>query len=164
MNIGDAAARSGLSAKMIRYYEQVGLIVPASRTAAGYRDYTPRDVHMLRFIARARDLGFSIADITALLDLWRDEARRSADVKALAQARIGDMRRKIAQLQDMADTLETLVDSCAGDDRADCPILKELEAPDGERSHSYRYKQSGASSALRGRLPRDNLKQGQSIV
>lgn len=134
MNIGDAAARSGISAKMLRYYEQIGLILPASRTAAGYRDYTPRDVHMLRFIARARDLGFSIADIIALLNLWRNKGRRSADVKALAQARIEDMRRKIAQLQDMADTLETLVDSCAGDDRADCPILKELGAPDEERS------------------------------
>ncbi len=89
---------------------------------------------MLRFIARARDLGFSIADIIALLNLWRNKGRRSADVKALAQARIEDMRRKIAQLQDMADTLETLVDSCAGDDRADCPILKELGAPDEERS------------------------------
>jgi MerR family gold-responsive transcriptional activator of gol and ges genes len=164
MNIGDAAARSGLSAKMIRYYEQIGLIVPASRTAAGYRDYAPRDVHMLRFIARARDLGFSIADITALLDLWRNEGRRSADVKALAQARIEDMRRKIAQLQDMADTLETLVDSCAGDDRADCPILKELEAPIVETHHASSAKRSSVSLAPRGRLPRDNLKQGQSNV
>ena len=130
MNIGDAANRSGVSAKMIRYYERIGLIPTASRTASGYREYEPRDVHMLRFIARARDLGFSVAEITELLDLWRDKDRRSADVKALAQARIRDLRHKIAHLQDMADTLEELANACAGNERPNCPILQRLETLD----------------------------------
>ncbi|MEQ3644839.1 MAG: Cu(I)-responsive transcriptional regulator [Paracoccus sp. (in: a-proteobacteria)] len=130
MNIGDAANRSGVSAKMIRYYERIGLIPTASRTASGYREYEPRDVHMLRFIARARDLGFSVAEITELLDLWRDKDRRSADVKALAQARVRDLRHKIAHLQDMADTLEELANACAGNDRPNCPILQRLETLD----------------------------------
>lgn len=130
MNIGDAASRSGVSAKMIRYYERIGLIPTASRTASGYREYEPRDVHMLRFIARARDLGFSVAEITELLDLWRDKDRRSADVKALAQARIRDLRHKIAHLQDMADTLEELANACAGNERPNCPILQRLETLD----------------------------------
>ncbi|WP_347918578.1 Cu(I)-responsive transcriptional regulator [Paracoccus marcusii] len=130
MNIGDAASRSGVSAKMIRYYERIGLIPTASRTASGYREYEPRDVHMLRFIARARDLGFSVAEITGLLDLWRDKDRRSADVKALAQARVRDLRHKIAHLQDMADTLEELANACAGNERPNCPILQRLETLD----------------------------------
>ena len=130
MNIGDAANRSGVSAKMIRYYERIGLIPTASRTASGYREYEPRDVHMLRFIARARDLGFSVAEITELLDLWRDKDRRSADVKALAQARVRDLRHKIAHLQDMADTLEDLANACAGNERPNCPILQRLETLD----------------------------------
>lgn len=130
MNIGDAANRSGVSAKMIRYYERIGLIPTASRTASGYREYEPRDVHMLRFIARARDLGFSVAEITELLDLWRDKDRRSADVKALAQERVRDLRHKIAHLQDMADTLEELANACAGNERPNCPILQRLETLD----------------------------------
>ena len=130
MNIGDAANRSGVSAKMIRYYERIGLIPTASRTASGYREYEPRDVHMLRFIARARDLGFSVAEITERLDLWRDKDRRSADVKALAQARVRDLRHKIAHLQDMADTLEELANACAGNERPNCPILQRLETLD----------------------------------
>ena len=129
MNIGDASARSGVSAKMIRYYEQIGLIPAARRTASGYRDYVEADIHMLRFIARARDLGFPVAEIKDLLDLWRDTGRRSADVKALAQARVHDLRQKIAHLQEMAETLEDLARSCAGNDRPDCPILRSLEAP-----------------------------------
>ena len=127
MNIGDASALSGVSAKMIRYYEQTGLIPLAARTASGYRNYADADVHMLRFIARSRDLGFPISEITDLLDLWRNTDRRSADVKALAQARVQDLRHKITHLADMADTLETLVRSCAGDERPDCPILHNLE-------------------------------------
>lgn len=130
MNIGDAASRSGVSAKMIRYYERIGLIPTASRTASGYREYEPRDVHMLRFIARARDLGFSVVEITELLDLWRDKDRRSADVKALAQARVRDLRHKIAHLQDMADTLEELANACAGNERPNCPILQRLDTLD----------------------------------
>ncbi len=134
MNIGNAANRSGVSAKMIRYYEQIGLIPNARRTTSGYREYEPRDVHMLRFIARARDLGFSIAEITELLDLWRDMDRRSADVKALAQARVRDLRHKIAHLQDMADTLEDLANACAGNERPSCPILQRLETPNNDEN------------------------------
>lgn len=128
MNIGDAAKASGVSAKMIRYYEETGLIPPAGRTASGYRVYSSQDVHMLRFIRRARDLGFSVDGISELLGLWRDQSRQSADVKRLALAHVADLRRKIAELEDMASTLETLVHACHGNDRPDCPILSELEA------------------------------------
>ncbi|MEG1452204.1 Cu(I)-responsive transcriptional regulator [Brevundimonas sp.] len=127
MNIGDAARASGVSAKMIRYYEQTDLIPPADRTASGYRDYSDKDVHVLRFIRRSRDLGFSVAEITELLALWQDRSRQSADVKTLARAHIADLRQKIANLQQMADTLQTLADCCAGDHRPDCPILTDLE-------------------------------------
>lgn len=127
MNIGDAARASGVSAKMIRYYEQTGLIPPAERTASGYRDYSDKDVHMLRFIRRARDLGFAVPEINALLGLWRDRERHSADVKRVAHAHIADLRQKIQSLEQMADTLQTLADCCAGDDRPDCPILADLE-------------------------------------
>lgn len=139
MNIGEASSQSGVTAKMIRYYEQTGLIPQAERTGAGYRDYTDPDVHMLQFIGRARDLGFSIAGISELLDLWRNEDRRSADVKALAQARAQDLRQKIAHLQDMAGTLEELARTCAGNERPDCPILQDLAAQtaptQGDRKH-----------------------------
>ncbi|WP_071799367.1 Cu(I)-responsive transcriptional regulator [Natronohydrobacter thiooxidans] len=128
MNIGDAAKASGVSAKMIRYYEETGLIPPAGRTASGYRVYSSQDVHMLRFIRRARDLGFSVDGISELLGLWRDQSRQSADVKRLALAHVADLRRKIAELEDMASTLETLAHACHGNDRPDCPILSELEA------------------------------------
>ena len=126
MNIGQAARASGVSAKMIRHYEAQGLIPPAARTAAGYRDYGPRDVHILRFIGRARDLGFTLPDIAALLDLWSDRDRHAAEVKAIAEARLADIRRRIAELQGMAQTLGRLADCCAGDDRPDCPILDDL--------------------------------------
>lgn len=134
MNIGDAARASGVSAKMIRYYEQTGLIPPADRTASGYRDYSDNDVHMLRFIRRSRDLGFSVAEINELLGLWRDRSRQSADVKRVARAHIADLRRKIENLQQMADTLQTLADCCAGDNRPDCPILADLETADDSAS------------------------------
>ena len=129
MNIGDAAKASGVSAKMIRYYEDTALIPPAARTAAGYRVYTDQDVHMLRFIRRARDLGFSVEGIRELLGLWRDRDRHSADVKRLALAHVAELRQKIRELEDMASTLETLAACCHGNDRPDCPILSELEAP-----------------------------------
>ena len=129
MNIGAAAKASGVSAKMIRYYEEIGLIPPAARTSAGYRQYSDQDVHMLRFIRRARDLGFAVEGIRELLGLWRDQSRHSADVKRLALAHVTDLRRKIAELEDMAATLETLARACHGNDRPDCPILSELEAP-----------------------------------
>lgn len=126
MNIGLAAKASGVSAKMIRYYEQTGLIPRADRTDAGYRDYSDSDVHMLRFIRRARDLGFSVAEIDELLGLWRDRSRQSGDVKRIAAAHIDDLRGKVAKLEQMAETLQTLIDRCAGDHRPDCPILADL--------------------------------------
>ncbi|WID99153.1 Cu(I)-responsive transcriptional regulator [Bosea vestrisii] len=133
MNIGRASKASGVSAKMIRYYEQTGLIPAADRKSSGYRDYSGTDVHMLRFIRRARDLGFSVADISNLLGLWRDETRQSAEVKRLAQAHIEGLEAKIKGLQDMAHTLTLLANACQGDHRPHCPILQRLEAaPDGE--------------------------------
>jgi Cu(I)-responsive transcriptional regulator len=131
VNIGDAAKASGVSAKMIRYYEQIGLIPPAGRTHAGYRDYTDKDVHVLRFVRRARDLGFSVAEIDGLLQLWRNRRRRSADVKRIALDHIEDLQRRIADMQEMAATLQHLATCCSGDDRPDCPILADLELPSG---------------------------------
>ena len=133
MNIGQAAKASGVSAKMIRYYEQTGLIPKAGRTRSGYRNYSETDVHMLRFIRRARDLGFSVAEIGDLLGLWRDETRQSSQVKRLAQGHVEELESKIAALQDMVQTLNVLIKSCRGDDRPHCPILKRLETDqDGE--------------------------------
>lgn len=132
MNIGQASRASGVSAKMIRYYEATGLIPPADRRTSGYRDYDDDDVHRLRFIRRSRDLGFSVAQIAGLLGLWQDRSRHSADVKQLAQDHITDLQARIRQMQEMAATLQTLVDCCAGDDRPTCPILSGLaEGPIG---------------------------------
>jgi MerR family gold-responsive transcriptional activator of gol and ges genes len=131
MNIGKAAAASGVSAKMIRYYESINLLAAARRTDAGYRAYTDEDVHVLRFIRRARDLGFALADIGELLALWHDQGRASADVKGIALAHVAALERKIAQLQGMADTLRTLAAHCHGDARPDCPILTDLDAGGG---------------------------------
>ena len=131
MTIGEAAKASGVSAKMIRYYEQIGLIPAAGRTGAGYRVYSPNDVQMLRFIRRARDLGFQVEAISELLALWRDRSRHSADVKRLAEAQIAGLRRRIAEMESMVNTLDHLAQGCSGDDRPDCPILDDLE---GERS------------------------------
>ena len=146
MNIGEAAKASGVSAKMIRYYEQTGLIPKADRKDSGYRDYSPSDVHMLRFIRRARDLGFAVAEINDLLSLWRDTSRHSADVKRIAQAHIAQLRERIENLEQMAATLGTLVDCCAGDDRPDCPILADLEEPGGA------WDAHGPAPAATGRL------------
>ena len=126
MNIGQAAKASGVSAKMIRYYEQTGLIPPAGRTGAGYRDYSDKDVHELRFIRRARSLGFSMPEITQLLSLWRDRERPSREVKAIAEKHVNELDARIAEMQTMADTLRHLSHCCAGDDRPDCPILADL--------------------------------------
>ena len=126
MNIGQAARFSGVSAKMIRYYEQIGLIPKALRSDAGYRHYRSSDVHNLRFIRRSRDLGFSVEQISALLVLWNDRERASADVKEMALSHVGRLKAKIAELQAMAQTLEFLADHCHGDDRPDCPILEGL--------------------------------------
>ena len=127
MNICEAAKASGVSAKMIRYYEQTGLIPAADLTSSGYRDYSDTDVHMLRFIRRARDLGFAVTEIGDLLGLWRDGSRQSAEVKRLAQGHIDNLKKKIKGLQDMANTLTMLVDTCNGDHRPHCPILQSLE-------------------------------------
>lgn len=126
MNIGQAAERSGVSAKMIRYYESIGLITPVSRTAAGYRVYTDADVHTLRFIRRARDLGFAVDGIADMLALWQNRSRKSASVKKRALEHVDDLRRKIAALETMARTLSELADRCHGDERPDCPILSDL--------------------------------------
>jgi len=129
LNIGDAAAASGVSAKSIRHYEQIGLIPPANRTFANYRLYTQQDVHTLRFIRSARALGFSIAKIGELLNLWQDQQRNSADVKQLALQHVAELDAQIRDLQAMRDTLATLAGSCHGDDRPDCPILAGLAEP-----------------------------------
>ncbi len=127
MNIGEAAKASGVSAKMIRYYEQTGLIPEAGRTASGYRTYTTTEVQMLRFVRRARDLGFTVERIAELLALWRDRSRQSADVKQLALSQVEGLRRKIREMDDMVATLEHLAHGCNGDHRPDCPILADLE-------------------------------------
>jgi Cu(I)-responsive transcriptional regulator len=126
MNIGQAAAASGVTAKMIRHYEESGLIRAARRTAANYRSYSDTDVHVLRFIKRARALGFSMADIKTLLSLWQDKSRPSSAVKRIARTHIDELERKIAELQSMARTLEHLVHHCHGDHRPACPIIEEL--------------------------------------
>jgi Cu(I)-responsive transcriptional regulator len=128
MNIGQAASASGVSAKMIRHYESVGLLPAAARTESGYRQYSERDLHTLRFIRRSRDLGFSLDEIRDLLSLWHDRRRPSRQVKALAQVHLEDLEHKLAELQAMKQTLQHLVHCCHGDDRPDCPILDELAA------------------------------------
>ena len=128
MNIGEAAEATGVTAKMIRHYEQIGLIPEAGRTGSGYRVYWPKDLATLSFIRRARDLGFSIAQIRDLLALWQDRARASADVKRIASEHIDEMRAKMRLLEDKVHTLEHLSAHCHGDDRPDCPILKDLAA------------------------------------
>ncbi|MBU1331729.1 MAG: Cu(I)-responsive transcriptional regulator [Gammaproteobacteria bacterium] len=126
MNIGQAALKTGLSAKMIRYYERIDLLPAAGRTDSGYRQYSSQDLHRLAFIKRSRDLGFSLAEVSQLLTLWQDRQRASADVKALAAAHISELERKISELSALRDTLVNLSADCHGDDRPDCPILNTL--------------------------------------
>jgi MerR family copper efflux transcriptional regulator len=128
MNIGQAAKASGVSAKMIRYYETIGLIAPAERAVSGYRVYTADEVSTLRFIRRARDLNFSVEQIKDLLGLWVDRNRASADVKRLALRHVEELETRMRQLQEMATTLRDLADHCHGDDRPDCPIIRDLAA------------------------------------
>lgn len=128
VNIGDASAATGVSAKMIRHYEDIGLIPPASRTHSGYRVYSEAEVHMLRFIRRSRNLGFSVKQIEGLLGLWRDRRRASSKVKALAQEHIAELDARIREMTEMRRTLEHLASRCHGDDRPDCPILEDLSS------------------------------------
>ena len=125
MNIGAASDASGVSQRMIRHYEKIGL-VPAPSRRGSYRDYSDADVHRLRFIANARDLGFPIEEIRTLLGLWSDRARSSAEVKALAKARADELGRKAQALEEMRRSLTRLADACQGDDRPDCPIIERL--------------------------------------
>jgi Cu(I)-responsive transcriptional regulator len=134
MQIGEAARRTGVSAKMIRHYESIGLIPSADRRDSNYRDYGHHDIHRLGFIRRARDLGFSIDEIRDLLRLWGDQDRSSADVKALTLGHIGELDRKITLLTEMRDTLTHLADACDGDHRPDCPIIAGLA---GEDTHAH---------------------------
>jgi Cu(I)-responsive transcriptional regulator len=148
MNIGAAAKASGVSAKMIRHYESVGLFPEAARTDSGYRQYTDKDIGTLRFIRKSRDLGFSIEQIRELLGLWQNRRRPSRLVKALAQAHIDELDAKLAELQSMKATLAHLVQCCHGDDRPDCPIIETLSHTSGVEPPSA-AKGSHTSSRLR---------------
>lgn len=126
VNIGEAARQSGVSAKMLRHYESLGLLGEVARTDGGYRLYSAADVHTLRFIKRCRDLGFSMAEIGELVGLWQNKRRASANVKKVAQKHMDELSERIAAMQAMQRTLSTLLDCCHGDDRPDCPILDDL--------------------------------------
>lgn len=128
ITIGEAASRSGMAPKTIRFYEEIGLIGPAERFANQYRAYSEKDVHTLRFIQRARSLGFSLKDIRALLSLYHDRGRASRDVKRLALQQVAEVDRKIAELTAIRNTIAALAHRCHGDGRPECPILDELEA------------------------------------
>lgn len=137
MNIGDAAKASGVSAKMIRYYESFGLIPAAGRTGSGYRVYSGTEVQLLRFIRRSRDLGFPVEKIEELLALWRDRTRQSADVKRLALEHVEGLQQRVVEMQGMIDTLRHLANACCGDHRPDCPILTDLgNGPDHAHANS----------------------------
>ena len=125
-NIGEAASRSGVSAKMVRHYESLGLLPKVSRTDAGDRQYGPNEVHTLRFIRHSRELGFSMVEIAALLKLWQNRRRASADVKRIALSHVADLDRRMAEMATMKRTLKALADCCHGDARPECPILDEL--------------------------------------
>ncbi len=127
--IGEAARRSGVSARMVRHYEGLGLLPAVARTDSGYRLYGDADIHTLRFIRRARDLGFSIGEIAELVGLWHDRARASASVKRVAERHLGELDERIAALQGMRRTLAQLVRCCHGDDRPECPILEDMAGP-----------------------------------
>ena len=132
MNIGAAAAAAGISAKMIRHYEAIGLLRPVARRDNAYRDYGEDEVHELRFVRRARRLGFSIEEVATLLALWRDNERPSREVRRIARGHLDDLEARIAEMQGMAATLRRLVDDCHGDERPHCPILEDLA--DAERA------------------------------
>lgn len=135
MNIGEAAKASGVSAKMLRYYESIGLVPQAGRTAAGYRTYGPREVDTLRFIRRARDFGIPMDRVKVLVGLWQDKARSSREVKRIAQQHVAELDTKIVELTAMRDALAGLAKACHGDARPDCPILQDLEGTAPNPSH-----------------------------
>lgn len=134
-NIGEAASLSGVSAKMVRHYESLGLLPSVDRTESGYRQYTEKEVHMLRFIKRARDLGFSMAEVAELLKLWQNRRRSSAEVRRIASRHVMELNHRIAEMEEMQRTLKHLIHCCQGDHRPDCPILDDLQGKDraGER-------------------------------
>ena len=134
--IGEAARRAGVSARMVRHYESLGLLPQVGRTDSGYRQYTEADVHALRFIGRARSLGFSMEEIRELMGLWQDQARASSQVKRIAQAHIDDLAERIAAMQAMQRTLQSLVQCCHGDQRPECPILDDLAAAGDSHQHA----------------------------
>jgi Cu(I)-responsive transcriptional regulator len=149
MSIGRAADASGVSAKMIRHYESIGLLAGATRTVAGYRVYRETDVHTLRFIRRARDLGFSMKEIEALLGLWQNRKRASADVKKLAAKHMQTLEEKIREMQSMRDAISHLAGHCHGDGRPECPILEDLASPAALPARAPR--KAGAALRLHGR-------------
>lgn len=126
MNIGEAAKISGVNAELIRHYESIGIIPKASRSSAGYRTYSENEVHILSFVKRSRNLGFSMKEIKKLVSLWRNKSRASVEVKNLATKHVEEMEKKILELQSMVKTLKHLATNCHGDDRPDCPILNDL--------------------------------------
>lgn len=138
MNISEASERSGVSAKMIRYYESIRLLPPAARRDNGYRDYGADDVSILQFIRRTRDLGFSLEEVGTLLALWRDRKRPSREVKRLADAHISDLERRIKEMRSVLRTLRDLSRDCHGDDRSECPILDDLASPPASRRSTRR--------------------------
>ena len=129
MNISQAAKLTGVSAKMIRYYESINLIKKSVRTLSGYRTYSENDLHVLRMIKKSRSLGFSLDQIHELLSLWQDPSRESADVKAIAQAHVDDLNKRISELIEMRDILAQLAQACTGDHRPECPIIQSLASP-----------------------------------
>ncbi|MCC5859592.1 MAG: Cu(I)-responsive transcriptional regulator [Ectothiorhodospiraceae bacterium] len=151
MTIGQAARASGVSAKMIRYYDDIDLFRPEARSDTGYRLFSPTDVHALRFIKRARDLGFSVDEIRRLLTLWQDQSRASADVKALAMEHVRELEARIQQLEAMVRTLRHLADHCQGNERPECPILDDLAgqaSPEADAVTGNRVRHSRASTGL----------------
>ena len=147
MNIGEAAHASGVSAKMVRHYESLGLLPRVARTAAGYRQYSDDEVHTLRFIRRARDLGFGMEEIRALLALWHDRGRSNTDVKRIALAHVADLQRRIDEMQSMQRTLGSLAACCHGDGRPDCPILEDLAGAKPKRPRPMGQRNSAGTRA-----------------
>lgn len=148
MNIGEASKATGISVKMLRYYEEIDLVRADGRTMSGYRVYSDKDVAMLRFVRRARDLGFQVKQISALLDLWQDGTRASADVKSLARSHIRELEQRRRELDEMIGTLEHLARHCHGDDRPDCPILTGLSGTSDPAPADNRRKPLRRSGAL----------------